>query len=372
MRIGAPEAVDERGAEGEDAFARGGPAQDFAGEFQAAHALVDGLDVLDASGEARRVVVAQVLADTCERMADGNAVLLQQRRWTDAGELQQLRRIVGAAGEDHLAAGAHGHVLAAASADAVGDADGALALKQQFRDVGACAHRDVHALAGRMQERRGGADAAALVDGALGVGDAFLDGAVVVGVARDAEADGACDEGFAERMEPVDVGDGEGAVAAAEGRVRLAVAEPPLHALEVGEHVGVAPAAVAELRPGVEVHALAAIVDVAVDGAGAAERLAARGEDAPPAGPFARLHAVEPVHTPVVEGLDEAGRQVDEGMPVAGPGFEHKHGRGSVLAQAVGQHAAGRTGADDHVVEGFHPRFPFSWIRHLHSAPSGA
>ena len=223
--------------------------------------------------------------------------------------------------------------------------------------MGRRSHRDIHALAGRVQERRGGADAAALVDGALSVGDAFLNGAVVVGVARDAEADGACNEGLAERMEPVDVGDGEGAVAAAEGRVRLAIAEPPLHALEVGEHICVAPAAVAELRPGVEVHALAAVVDVAVDGAGAAERLAARGEDAPAAGPLARLHAVEPVHTPVVERLDEAGRQVDVRVPVAGAGLEHEHGCGAVLAQAVGQHAAGRARTDDHVVEDFHPRF---------------
>ena len=230
------------------------------------------------------------------------------------------------------------------------------------------AHGDIGALARRMQEGGGGADPPALVDGALGVGDAFLDGAVVVGVARDAEADGALDEGLAQRVAPLQVGDGQIAVAAAEGRV--AVAQAPLHAPEVGQHVGVAPAAVAELRPGVEVHALAAVVDVAVDRAGAAERLAARGEDAPAAGPFAGLHAVEPVHAGVVEGLDEAGGYVDERMPVARPGLEHEHGGRAVLAQAVGQHAARRARADDHVVEGFHPRSPRSslgWIPH--SAP---
>ena len=181
----------------------------------------------------------------------------------------------------------------------------------------------VRPLHGRMQEGARRAHPAAVQDGALGVGDAFLDLAVVVGIARDAGLDRALDEGVAQRVAPVDVGDGEIAVAAAEGRI--AVADAPFHAAEIGEHVGVAPAAIAELRPGVEVHGLAAIVDVAVDGAGAAERLAARGEDAPPARPRARLHAVEPVHARIVVGLDEAGGDVDVGVPVARARLEHAH-----------------------------------------------
>src|SRR6186997_870112 len=66
--------------------------------------------------------------------------------------------------------------------------------------------------------------------------------------------------------------------------------------------------------------------------------------------------------TPVVERLDEAGREMDEGVPVAGAGLQDEHGRGAILAEAVGQHTAGRTGADDHVVEGFHPRLSCYWI----------
>ncbi len=61
----------------------------------------------------------------------------------------------------------------------------------------------------------------------------------------------------------VDVGDGEPALAPAEGLVTLA--DAPLQPLEIGQHVGIAPAAVAALRPAVVVGALAAIVDVSVD-----------------------------------------------------------------------------------------------------------
>src|SRR5581483_5424339 len=162
---------------------------------------------------------------------------------------------------------------------------------------------------GRMQEGARCAHAPAVEDGALGVGDALLDLTVVVGIARNAGLHRTLDEGLAQGMAPVDVGDGEIAVAAAIGGI--AVADAPLHAPEVGQHVGIAPAAVAHLRPGVEVHVLAAVVDVAVDGAGPAQRLAARGGDAPAAGPGPGLHAVEPVHARVVVGLDEAGGDVD-------------------------------------------------------------
>ena len=201
-------------------------------------------------------------------------------------------------------------------------------------------HAQVRPLHGRMQEGAGRAHAPAVQDGALGEGDAFLDLSVVIGIAGDTGLDCTLDEGVAQGVAPVDVGDGETAVAAAEGGI--AVADALFHAAEIGEHIGVAPAAVAELRPGVEVHGLAAIIDVAVDGAGAAERLAAWGEDAPPARPRARLHAVEPVHALVVVGLDEAGGDVDVGVPVARTRLQHAHAGRAVRRQPVGEHAASR------------------------------
>ena len=114
-----------------------------------------------------------------------------------------------------------------------------------------------------MQERLRRAHAQAVLDGALAVGYALLDRAVVIGVARNAEAHGAFHEGLAQRILPVHGGDGEAAVAPAIGLVALA--DPPLQPLEIGQYVRIAPAAIAELRPGVEILALAAVVDVAVD-----------------------------------------------------------------------------------------------------------
>ena len=48
--------------------------------------------------------------------------------------------------------------------------------------------------------------------------------------------------------------------------------------------------------------------------------------------------------------LAHAERDMDERMEVAPARLEQQHARRAVLAQAIGQHAAGRTGADDDVV----------------------
>src|ERR1700687_4504126 len=145
-------------------------------------------------------------------------------------------------------------------------------------------------------------------------------------------------ERLAERIPPVHGGDGQIAVAPAIGV--LALADPPLQPLEIRQHIRIAPAAIAELRPGVEILALAAVVDVTVDRGSAAERLAARRVDAAAPGPRTRLLLVSPVDALHVKGLDEAGRQMDVGMPVAGSGFEHADAGIGVLPQSVGEHAS--------------------------------
>src|SRR5207245_2059024 len=132
------------------------------------------------------------------------------------------------------------------------------------------------------------------------------------------------------------------------------LAEAPLQRLGIGCDVRITPAAVAELCRGVEVVALAAIVDVAIDRGGAAEGLAARRVDAAPAGPRTRLLLVGPVDALHVKGLDEAGRQMDVGMPVARPGLEHADAGRKIFAQPVGEHTAGRARAHDDVIKGVH------------------
>jgi hypothetical protein len=218
--------------------------------------------------------------------------------------------------------------------------------------MGVGADLDIRPLAGRTQERRRGGDAAAVLDGALDVGHALLDGAVIIGVAGDAERHSAIHEGLAQRVLPLHRGHVQAAVAAA--ILLVAGADAFLHPLEVRQHVGIAPAAIAHLRPGVEILTLAAVVDMAVDRGRAAERLAARRIDAAAIGVGPRLLLVAPIDALHVEGLDEAGRQMDVGVPVARPRLQHAYRDRRVLAEAAGQHAAGRAGAHDHIVERIH------------------
>src|SRR6185295_14635718 len=84
------------------------------------------------------------------------------------------------------------------------------------------------------------------------------------------------------------------------------------------------------------------------------KRLAARRKDAPSAGPFARLHGVEPVQPRLMKQLDEARRDMDVGMPVARTCLEHADADAGIRAQPVCQHTTRAARADDHVVECVH------------------
>src|SRR3546814_9103347 len=157
---------------------------------------------------------------------------------------------------------------------AVADADGAPALEQNAGRMCLRPHVEVGPRRRRTQEGTRRTHPPAALDGPLEIADALLGAAVVVRVARDADADRAVDEGLAERMLPGQILDGERALAPAIGVVALP--DPPFGALDVGQQVGIAPATVAHLRPAVIVHALTAIVDVTVDRTRSAEHLAAR------------------------------------------------------------------------------------------------
>ena len=169
------------------------------------------------------------------------------------------------------------------------------------------------------------------------------------------ETHGARHERLAQRIAPIHRRDGQVAVAPAIGFIALA--DAPLQPPEIGQNVRIAPAAIAELRPGVEILALATVIDMAVDRRRTAERLAARRVDAAAAGPRARLLLIRPVDALHVERLDEAGRQMDVGMPVLAPCFEHTHAGACIFAQAIGEHAACGARADDHIIERFHHTF---------------
>ena len=128
------------------------------------------------------------------------------------------------------------------------------------------------------------------------------------------------------------VGDAQQAVAAAE-LVRAAVVA--LHPLEDRQHVLVAPAAVAELRPVIVVLRLAADIDHAVDRARAAQHLAARNLDAPPARAFVRLRRVAPVDGRIVDHLGDADRHArPEEVRALGARLQQQHPVGAALASA--------------------------------------
>ncbi len=128
------------------------------------------------------------------------------------------------------------------------------------------------------------------------------------------------------------------------------------HALEIAEHIRIAPASAAELvAPRVVVLRIAARVDHAVDGRGPADNAAARLGD--PAAAEPRLgHRLE---TPIVgrRGQQPINRERHVDLPAAtvGPGLDQQNLDGRIFAQARGNRTTGRTGADDdEVVDRLH------------------
>src|SRR5262249_8927533 len=132
----------------------------------------------------------------------------------------------------------------------------------------------VLAVADRIEIGARRALAAASGDRRLAHDDAFLAGTVVVGVVRDADLAGRLDQRLEDRFARRWIGNAQRSRAAAEAVI--AAAFVAFHALEERQHLLIAPAAVAHLRPGIEILSLAADKGHAVDRAGAAEQFAAR------------------------------------------------------------------------------------------------
>ena len=152
----------------------------------------------------------------------------------------------------------------------------------------------------------------------------------------------------------------ERTVAAAE---LVGAREARLHALEVRQAVRVRPVGQAGIGgPPLVVERVAALEDHPVDAARAAEHLAAGVVDAPAVHVRLGLRLVLPVVELAPDRERQRGRHVNEHVPaVVGPaGFEHQHARRGILAQAIGEHAAGGPAADDDEVV----------LRHTNSEPA--
>ncbi len=184
-------------------------------------------------------------------------------------------------------------------------------------------------------------------DAGLGLDDAFLVLAVVVAVELVAGGDGGLEQRVVERVLVRHFRDAQRAAGATPvGTAAILVA---LDAREQRRHVLPAPAARAHLRPGVVVERLAAHPDEAVDGARAAQDLAARHGDLAIGRAGLGIGFIAPVGGRVVDQQAEADGKARIGVAGA-PRLDQQHLRARVLAQPRRQHRAGRAGTDDDVV----------------------
>ncbi|HXC89851.1 MAG TPA: hypothetical protein VNV18_06760 [Stellaceae bacterium] len=318
-------------------------------QAEATQAIVEG-DALFADQPAgtRHVMVAEVFADAGQRVAHLDAEIAQAFGLADAGQFQQLRRIERAGADDDLTCRASLAHLAGAG---VAHTGATLAVEHQPQGQGLGLDREVPALADRVQIAAGRAHAAAGGDRRLAHRDAFLAGAVVIRVVPDADLCRCVDERCEKQVARLRVGDAQRAFPAAEGI--LALAGIVFHALEERQDVRVAPAAVAHLRPGVEVLRLAAHKHHAVDRAGAAEQFAARHRDPAAVGACLGLGGIKPVGRGIGDQPGHSDRNARPG--VARPtGLEQQHLVARVCRQPVRHRRTRRPGADDNVIVGLH------------------
>ncbi len=227
----ADEAVDDAGGERERALPGAGVFEDLAQQREAARLLVQCDRAVDALHGAADVMVLVILADARQRVQHLDAMLAQQLGPADAGQLEKLRRLHGAGGEQHLAPGAR---FPRAAVQVVGHADRPLAFEQDLLRMRAGLDRQVRAMAHRVQIGRGRAVAESALLRHLVIAEALLVGAVVIGIALESRVDRGIDDGVQQHVLPRHVGDVERtADAAILGDIVLAV----LRLLEILQHV---------------------------------------------------------------------------------------------------------------------------------------
>ncbi len=290
-------------------------------------------------------MVAQVLANTLQRVANLDAEALEQLGLADPGQFQKLRRIDRARADDDLPARAG---LALLAVDGVAHADTALPFDQQALGQRVGLDGQVRPPTRGVEIAIRGAHPAALADGRLRHADAVLLRAVIVPGVGDADLAGRLDQGVVDRAGFVAFGDLQRSVAAAVFVVRGALVA--FHVAEDRQYLAIAPAAIAELRPGIVVVRLAAHEDHAVDRRRAAQQLAARDGNAALAGALVRLRRIQPVGGGVVDQPGKSHGNARPGVAFA-PRFQHQHFVPGVGTQPVGQDRSGRSGADHDIVE---------------------
>ena len=290
-------------------------------------------------------MILQILADAGKMVSYFDARLLQLLAVANAGEHQEARTLDRTGGENDLPLRAD---LAQRTLVPVFDADRALALEQHARRVGVGDHGQIRARVHRLQiaARRAAAPATFLRH--LERPDALWTLAVEILVEREAGFKPGVDEDIGQPVGAAQVGHIERPARAV---IRRRAAFLVLRALEVRQHVGERPARIAERRPFVVVGGMSAQVAHGVRRTAAAQRAATRPEHAPAAHLRLALGVEIPVEGLAAHHPDDAHRHVDQRMAIGRSRFQQTDRDVTLFAQAVSQNAAGRTAADDDVIE---------------------
>ena len=306
----------------------------------------DGLAAGDLKVELQ--VILQVLAHTRQLAHHVDAVGGELVSRADARQHQQLGRIDRTGAQDHLAPCAH---LVKEAAAPITDADRPTPFEQYARGERVRAHRQVAPAHRRTQVGIRGAAAPAAAHGHVQVPESFLLKAVHVGGQRVAGLPPRLQPGRVQRVGEKPAARLERAIAAA---VLIASLGAAFRALEVRQHILIAPAGGAFGLPALEVERVAAHVHQPVDRGGPAEHLAARGVQSAAIQVRLRLGVVAPVVARHVHRNRQRAGHLDPRRAVRAAVLEHQYAVLAVLGETIRQHAARGAGADDQVVDGLH------------------
>ena len=204
-----------------------------------------------------------------------------------------------------------------------------------------CFHNEVRPIARGFQISRRSAPPAFVIRCRLVIPAAFLRGTIEVGSLRDARLRARGQQRLRDFPVVRLVGHPQRPTGTMEF---VGAAFVVLGFAEIGQHVIVRPAFIAQLSPLVVIGGIAAHVDHAVDAAGAAQHLATWLVHGAALQFLFRLAFEHPVDPWINEGLGVAHRHVDPEMVVVAAGFQQQHAVPPVFGKARGEHAAGRTG----------------------------
>ncbi len=293
-------------------------------------------------------VVLQVLSDARQRMPERDAMPLQFVFGADAGQHQQLRRIDRAASQNHFPLGADIDRLAGLE---ISDAGCAFAFQQH--PGGACIrdHRQIRPIQHRVQIATRHAPSFAVFLRQLVGADAFLAGAAEVIVSYIARFERGLDIHAGQQVWRAQIRHVERSPDAMElGRAAFMI----FRLFEERQHIRISPSLVTQCRPVIVVTGMAARIHHRVAGAAAAQGLAARPVQPPVIQIALRFGKVAPVENLAHHHEDDPDRNPDERIVIGGPCLQQAHAHRRIGREAIGQHAAGRTGAHDDVIEFFH------------------